>query len=59
MGPEIVAGILENPNRLEVLNTMYDDLVLPTVKLIESNKNAEARQFYIDYTLALADTLKS
>ena len=59
MGPEIVAGILKHPKRQQILDSMYTDLVQPTVKLIESDLRAVARSFYIDYTLTLADALSN
>jgi len=59
MGPEIVEGILKHPNRELILESMYEDLVQPTIKLIENDRISEARSFYIDYTLTLADQTNS
>lgn len=53
IGPRVVKKIKSNANRGIILEGMYTDLVLPTIALIEAGKLAEAKDYYVSYTLSL------
>lgn len=48
--PKIVAKIKELPNALETFDAIYNELVLPCVKMIEMGKLYEAYSMYKNYT---------
>lgn len=57
IGPKIVGAIKSSENKTVILQNMYADLVKPSLTLIKSNKLAEAKQYYVDYTLGLYDSI--
>lgn len=57
IGPKIVRAIKSSENKKVILQNMYADLVKPSLTLIKSNKLAEAKQYYVDYTLGVYDSI--
>lgn len=55
VAPRIVANINKLPNAKEIWENMYEDLVIPCVKLIKEGKNEET---YMLYRNTVADLLK-
>jgi hypothetical protein len=53
VAPRIVEEINKHDDAVKIWQCIYDELVLPCVKLIEAGKNAEARKVYTDYTRVL------
>ena len=53
IAPLIVEKIKRLPNALEVFEEIYNELVIPCVKLIEADKNEEAYISYRNYTKML------
>lgn len=51
--PSIVSRLNKAKNKSKILDAMYTDLVLPTLKLIEENKLQEAKEYYTNYALML------
>jgi hypothetical protein len=51
--PSVVAYINKSPNKAAILDTMYKDLVQPTLKLIEQNRPQHAAEYYTSYAMAL------
>lgn len=58
IGPQIVRAIKSSENKNAILGKMYYDLVQPSMALIKEDKLAQAKQFYIDYTLGVYDAIK-
>ncbi|CJO57702.1 Uncharacterised protein [Streptococcus pneumoniae] len=54
MAPKIVAKLEEHPNREEILNSIWSELVLPCVSLIKTGENQACHQLYKTYTLELS-----
>ena len=55
IAPKIVSAIDALPEANEIWKNVYNDLVLPCIKLIEDGNNEEAYTVYRDYTFNLAD----
>ena len=55
IAPRIVTAIDALPESNGIWENIYNDLVLPCIKLIEAGKDDETYEFYRNYTLALAD----
>lgn len=55
--PLMVAAINERPDKNEIYDKIYTELVQPCVKLIEDHKYAEAHNHYRDYVDKLATLL--
>ena len=53
IAPVIVEKIKMLPNAIEIFETIYNELVIPCVLLIESNRNDEAYHAYKDYVKKL------
>ena len=53
--PTIVAKIRALPNATEVFNSIYNELVLPCVKLIHAGNNEAAYKKYRDYVKTLQE----
>ena len=53
VAPGIVGKIRQLPNAVEVFNRIYDELVIPCVKLIEAGNNQEAHEAYRNYVQKL------
>ncbi len=51
--PSVVSYINKSPNKAAILDTMYQDLVQPTLKLIEQNRPQHAAEYYTSYAMAL------
>lgn len=51
--PAIVSAIYTNSQKYKIASTMYTDLVMPTVSLIQQKRLAEAADYYTQYALAL------
>ena len=51
--PEIVAKIRELPDAMEVFDSIYNELILPCVMMIETGKQYEAYSMYKAYTRML------
>ena len=45
--PKIVRKISESPDKDEILNKIYSDMVLPVIDLLQNNKIEEAKEKYI------------
>ena len=56
IAPQIVRKINEKPNSLTIWQRVYEELIVPCVKLIETGKNEEAREQYTSYTKSLKMT---
>ena len=54
MAPQIVAKLEEHPNREEILDSIWSELVLPCVSLIKTGENQACHQLYKTYTLELS-----
>ena len=54
MAPQIVAKLEEHPNREEILESIWSELVLPCVALIKTGENQACHQLYKTYTLELS-----
>ena len=54
----MVAEINKRPDKDEILEHIYSDLVLPMVTLVENKKYAEAHYFYRDGVEKLSEYLK-
>ena len=54
IAPGIVAAVNARRSAKEIWERVYEELVLPCVRLIEEARNEEAFRLYRDYTLALA-----
>ena len=52
--PKIVENIKKLPNALEIFEKIYNELVIPCVKLIDDGRNEEAYLTYKDYVQMLA-----
>ena len=59
VAPGMVAAINKRPDKDDILEHIYSDLVLPMVNLVENKKYAEAHYFYRDYVAKLENLLKS
>jgi hypothetical protein len=53
VGPRIVKSINECDNRNEIYNYMYDQLVSPSVKMIEEGRQQEAVEYYREFVKGL------
>lgn len=53
IAPMIVEKIKESPNAKSVFEKLYNELIIPCIVLIESNKNEEAYTKYRNYTKML------
>ena len=51
--PMIVERISKLPNANEIFSTLYQELVLPCVNLIDKNEYAKAYDLYLNTTLQL------
>ena len=54
MAPQIVAKLEEHPNREEILESIWSELVLPCVSLIKAGEDQACHQLYKTYTLELS-----
>lgn len=54
MAPQIVAKLEEHPNREEILESIWAELVLPCVSLIKAGEDQDCHQLYKTYTLELS-----
>ncbi len=54
VAPRIVASIQQRPDRTDIFETIYRDLVAPCVSMIEQGKREEAHFLYRAYTKKLA-----
>lgn len=59
LGPNVVAAINNSKNRDEILQDIYDNLVVNSIKLINQNKLYEAYQYYKKYTINLYQKLQA
>lgn len=50
IAPMIVEKIKQLPNALEIFETIYNELVIPCVTLIDAERNEEAYEIYRNYT---------
>ncbi|MGT2799854.1 CFI-box-CTERM domain-containing protein [Streptococcus marmotae] len=57
IAPQLVKIIQQSDRRAELLNSIYQDLILPCLTLIKEGKFAETHQLYKNYTLALEKEL--
>ena len=55
VAPQIVESIHKRPDSLEIFNTIYESLVLPCVKMIESGKNEDAHRLYRSTVMELKE----
>ena len=53
VAPRIVEEINKHDDAVSIWHRIYDELVMPCVKLIEAGQNAEARKAYTEYTKTL------
>lgn len=51
--PVIVEQIRHQPDCTDIFSRIYEELVLPCVKMIDAGKNEQALALYRDYTLRL------
>lgn len=51
--PQLVVIIKNHPNRSEIFEFIYQNLVRTSIKLIEQNQKALAMEYYAAFTLAL------
>lgn len=56
VAPMVVSKINKSPNKAQILDCMYQDLVKPTLALIAQNKLKQAQEYYTSYALALHNT---
>ncbi len=57
LAPLVVDQINQSPYRRTIWENMYDDLVMPTLYMIEEKKYAEAEAFYSSYSFAIYRSL--
>ncbi|GGE35594.1 CFI-box-CTERM domain-containing protein [Streptococcus himalayensis] len=57
IAPQLVDIIQQSDRRTELLNSIYQDLILPCLTLIKEEKFSETHQLYKNYTLALEKEL--
>lgn len=55
LGPELVNAIRSADNKEEILEYMYQKMILPAVELVQRNKPAEAISYYKIFTQALSE----
>jgi len=55
IAPQIVEAVNAKGNALEIWNRVYEEMVLPCVRMIQSGAMEGAFRLYKDYTLKLAD----
>lgn len=53
LAPMVVEQINASPNRVQIWRKMYDDLVVPTLTLIEEKQFEDAKKFYSSYSYAI------
>lgn len=55
IAPTIVNNIKKLPNSITVFEKIYEELVMPCVKLIDEGENEKAHEHYRAYTIALKE----
>lgn len=55
IAPQIVEAVNAKGNALEIWNRVYEEMVLPCVRMIQNGAMEDAFQLYKDYTIKLAD----
>lgn len=53
--PTIVSNIRKLPDSLKIIEKIYEELVLPCVKMINEGRNEDAHTLYRAYTLLLKE----
>ena len=53
IGPRLIQSINSFENREEIYEYMYQQLVLPSVKMVEEGKKAQAVEYYQDFVNGL------
>jgi len=51
--PKIVAKINAHPERTSIFSAIYNNYILPCVRLIEENKNEECKSLYSKMVITL------
>jgi len=54
IAPQIVESINAKENAKEIWNSVYEEMVLPCVRMIKSGNKEDAFRLYKSYTLKLA-----
>lgn len=54
LGPALVQAIVQAGNKAEILEYMYQHMILPSVALVKNNQPSAAVQYYKDFSQALA-----
>jgi len=55
MGPRIVKHINTHSHKAQILDAMYQDLIMPVIGQLKAGQQEAAKDYYVDYTLQLAD----
>ncbi|MES2431209.1 MAG: hypothetical protein V4556_09735 [Bacteroidota bacterium] len=55
VGPKLIQAINQFENKTEVYNYIYDQLVMPSVKMIKKNEYAEATAYYKDFVEGMSN----
>lgn len=55
IAPDIVAAINQREDAKQIWDRVYEELVVPCVRMIHEGKDEEAHRLYKAYTLSLAD----
>lgn len=59
IAPDIVSKINSSSNKNEILNNIYNQLIIPCISLIENKEFDKAHKFYKNYTLQLEKYFKN
>ena len=57
IGPAIVEAIEQHPMKCQILDSMYNDLILGSMSMLQKEQYQETVKFYIDYSLEMKKAL--